>query len=101
MTPSGIEAGRNVTGSRSVTVSPTEPGALQRPAATLECNECNEALDAAREKISRARQLALVAGNAVVNGDLPHARAVLCEVVEVLSGLDVRLAASPRVLISR
>ena len=55
----------------------TEAGALGRPAATSECNECNEALEAARGALTAARRLALVAQNALSNGDLGHARAVL------------------------
>ena len=44
---------------------------------TSECNECNEALNAARAAITAARRLALVAENALVNGDLRRARAAL------------------------
>ena len=42
-----------------------------------ECNECNEALEAVRSVLTSARRLALVAENALINGDFPRARAVL------------------------
>ena len=42
-----------------------------------DCNECNEALDAAREALAVARRLATVADNAILNGDLHRARAAL------------------------
>lgn len=42
-----------------------------------DCNECNEALDAAREALAVARRLAMVADNAIMNGDLHRARAAL------------------------
>ena len=74
MTRPGIEGGPNVTERRSVTVAPTEGAALKRPAVAFDCNECNEALDAARATLTAARRLALVAENALVNGDLRRAR---------------------------
>jgi hypothetical protein len=77
VTPSGIEGGRNVTGTRGKTGVSTEWDAGRRPEATSECNECNEALDAARDAIEAARRLALVADNAIVNGDLERAREAL------------------------
>jgi endonuclease/exonuclease/phosphatase (EEP) superfamily protein YafD len=40
-------------------------------------NECNEALDAAREALAVARRLATVVDNAILNGDLNRARAAL------------------------
>jgi hypothetical protein len=43
----------------------------------FECNECNEALDAARAGLTAARRLALVAENALLNGDLRRAQAAL------------------------
>ena len=76
MTPSGIETGRNITGARRRTGASTKAGALERPAATFECNECNEALEAARGATA-AHRLALVAENALINGDLRRARAIL------------------------
>jgi len=42
-----------------------------------ECNECNEALKMARDAVAMARRLALVAENALVNGDLRRVRSVL------------------------
>ena len=40
---------------------------------TPDCNECNEALDAARAAIEAMRRLALIAQNALGNGDLQRA----------------------------
>ena len=77
MTRPGIEGGRNATKRRSVTVGPTNGGALERSAVTLGCNECNEALDAARAAMSAARRLALVVENALDNGDLQRVRTAL------------------------
>jgi hypothetical protein len=79
VTPSGIEAGRNVTGTRRRTGVSTESVAGEWPAAPSECNECNEALGAAWDAIAAARRLALVADNAMLNGDLQRARAALHE----------------------
>ena len=53
VTRPGIEAGPNVTRRRSVTLAPTEGTARERSAVTLDCNECNEALDAARAAMQR------------------------------------------------
>jgi hypothetical protein len=75
--PIGNRRGRNVTGTRGRTVGSTETDAEGWPAATSECNECNEALDAARDAIATPRRLALVADNAIVNGDLQRARSAL------------------------
>ena len=44
---------------------------------TFDCNECNEALEEARAAVSTARRLALVAENALANGDLRCALAAL------------------------
>ena len=44
---------------------------------TSDCNECNEALGAAQGAVMVARRLAMVADNAIVNGDLRRARAAL------------------------
>jgi hypothetical protein len=88
VTPSGLEKGRNITGSRSVTVSPREPGAVERPAVTFECNECNEALDGTREVIRDARRLAMVAMNALLNGDPQCARRMLDQLQSVLASQD-------------
>lgn len=78
MTPSGIEAGPNVTECRSVTGASTDGAALERPAVTSDCNDCNEALNAARAALTAVRRLALVAENALVNGDLRRARTPPC-----------------------
>jgi hypothetical protein len=85
VTPSGIEAGPNVTESRRRTGTPTEPGALERPAATFECNECNEAVAGAREVIGVARRLAMVVRSAVANGDSRHTLDVLDRLQSVLA----------------
>ena len=45
---------------------------------TFGCYECNEALEAARSALSAAQRLALVAGNALMNGDLSRAAEYLC-----------------------
>src|SRR5262249_11524671 len=85
VTPSGIERGRNVTGARSVTATSTDRAALERPAAMPDCNECNEALDVARAAITVARRLALVALNALVNGDAHRAHAALQDLRDATS----------------
>jgi hypothetical protein len=69
-----------------VTVAPTEGGALERPAVAFDCNECNEALSAARTALAAARRLALVAENALFNGDLPRARTALQNLHVATSG---------------
>ena len=79
MTRPGIEAGRNVTGRRSVTIVSTAGAAPERLGVTFGCNECNEALDAAREALRTARRVVLVAENALTNGDLFRARAALAD----------------------
>lgn len=80
VTRPGIEGGRNVTGRRLVTVAPTEGTVQARPEVTLGCNECNEALEAARAAITAARRLALVATNALLNGDLQRAQGALLDI---------------------
>ena len=82
MTPSGIEAGPNVTETRRTTGASTKAAAGERPAAVARCNECNEALDAARLTMAAARRLALVADNALVNGDLAQTRRALREILD-------------------
>jgi hypothetical protein len=57
-------------------------GAGKRPAATSDCNECNEALQTAREVMVMARRLALVAENALLSGDLQRARSALLNLQE-------------------
>jgi len=66
--------GPNVTGERRTTGASTGGAALERPAVTFDCNDCNETLDVARATLTAARRLALVAENALVNGDLRRAR---------------------------
>ena len=90
VTPSGIEAGRNVAGSREMTVSSTETGGLERHAAARGCNECNEALDGTREVIRRARRLAMVAASTVMNGDPHQTRNLLEQLQSVLTSEDER-----------
>jgi hypothetical protein len=85
VTRPGIEAGPNVTGRRSVTGSPTEDGVLERPPVAFECNECNEALGAARSALTAAQRLALVAGNALMNGDVSRAKSVLLHLHDALA----------------
>ena len=58
---------------------PTGGFALGRPPATPECNECNEALQTARDVMAMTRRLALVAENALLNGDLERARLALVD----------------------
>jgi len=57
--------------------APTEHSGGERRVVAADCNECNEALDAARKVIQAALRLAMVADNAIVNGELQHARAAL------------------------
>jgi hypothetical protein len=52
---------------------------------TAECNECNEALDAARQAVAAARRLAMVADNAIANGDLRRARAALRDLQDTVA----------------
>lgn len=97
MTRPGIEGGPNVTGRRLVTVAPTRGRALERPAAIPGCNECNEALDAARSVITAARRLALVAQNALINGDVRRAWSALREFHDATAGAgDSRAALQKR-----
>jgi len=77
VTRPGIEAGPNVTERRPETGAATEGTALERPAVTFDCNECNEELRVARVALTAVRRLALVAENALANGDLRRARAAL------------------------
>jgi hypothetical protein len=63
----------------------TERGDRKRPLATSGCNECNEALDAARTAIAVARRLALVAKNALINGDAQRAHAALRDLHDATS----------------
>ena len=89
MTRPGIEGGRNVTKRRSVTVAPTEGSALKRPDGTSGCNECNEALDMARDVLVKVRRLALVLQNALLNADLQRACSVLRD-LQIATSIDIR-----------
>jgi hypothetical protein len=77
MTRPGIEGGPNTTQRRRRTALPTEQPAVVRPEATSGCNECNEALDRARDVLANVRRLALVVENALLNADLQRACSVL------------------------
>ena len=55
---------------------------------TSECHECSEALDAAREAVTVARRLAMVADNAILNGDFQRARAALRDLHEAVAATD-------------
>jgi len=77
VTPSGLERGPNVAGTGPTTHASTEGGDGERRAVAADCNECDEALDAAREALAVAQRLATVADNAILNGDLHRARAAL------------------------
>jgi hypothetical protein len=48
-----------------------------RPEGAARCNECNEALQAARDALAVARRLSQVAKNAVLSGDLKRACSAL------------------------
>jgi hypothetical protein len=89
VTPSGIENSPNVTGKRSQTGEATGGAVLERPAVTFDCNECNEALDASRKQIATARRLALLADNAIVNGDLLRARTALRDLYDAVTASAV------------
>jgi hypothetical protein len=52
------------------------------------CNECNEALKVAVGTIQAARRLALVAENALSNGDLQRARSALGGLHEATAATD-------------
>ena len=60
-----------------MTGAPTDATVLERVPVTFDCNECNEALDAVRAALAAARRLALVAENALANGDLGRAQTAL------------------------
>jgi hypothetical protein len=68
-----------------MTLPPTESGAVERHAATRRCNECNEALEAALETIQAAGRLAMVATNALTNGDLHGARETMRDLQQVVA----------------
>jgi hypothetical protein len=61
---------------------------------TLDCNECNEALDTARAVIAAARRLALVVQNALLNGDVRRAQAALRNLHDSANGEFTPNAAS-------
>jgi hypothetical protein len=89
VTPSGIGGRRDVTGPRLVTGPPTEGSDAERLAVTPECHECSEALDAVREAVTVARRLAMVADNAILNGDFQRARAALRDLHETVAASHV------------
>ncbi len=69
-------------------VPSTDDAALGRPAVTLDCNGCNEALDASRATVRNARRLAFGAENALANGDITRASAALSDLNKTLTGFD-------------
>jgi hypothetical protein len=71
-----------------VTGPATEGSDGERLAVTSECHECSEALAAAREAVTVARRLAMVADNAIVNGDFQRARAALRDLHEAVAATD-------------
>jgi hypothetical protein len=88
VTPSGIEKGPKFTGDRAGTPSPTEDRGLERTEVNSGCNECNEALESARQALSAARRLAMVAMSAVMNGDSHRTRDALRQLQSVLTHDD-------------
>jgi hypothetical protein len=79
-----------------VTPLPTDLPAVTWPQASSQCNECNEALETARAAVARARRLALVAENALLNGDLKRACSVLRDLHDATPSDEVGSAANPR-----
>ena len=71
-----------------MTVAPPEPPVVVRPEATSGCNECNEALDIARDVLAKVRQLALVVQNALLNADLQRAGSVLRD-LQIATSIEV------------
>ena len=71
-----------------MTVAATEGGALEWPAAVSGCNECNEALDMARDVLANARRLALVVQNALLNADLQRAFSALRD-LQIATSIEV------------
>ena len=55
---------------------------MGRRAAASECNECNETLETARDLMAMTWRLALVAENALLNGDVQRARLALVDLQE-------------------
>jgi len=66
-----------------MTVARTDPPAVARPEATSGCNECNEALEAARNSLAAVRRFAVVAESALANGDGRRALAALHDLHDV------------------
>ena len=64
---------------------------MARPEAASGCNECNEALDMAREVMAKARRLALVVQNALLNADLQRACSVLRDLQIAMSTTEVHV----------
>ena len=69
---------------------------MERPAVMFHCNECNEALDAARSAITAARRLALVAQNALMNCDVRRAWSALREFHDATAGAGHSRAGLPK-----
>ena len=61
---------------------------MDRPEATVRCNECNDALEMARDAVAMARRFAFVAQNALLNGDLQRACSVLRD-LEIATSIEV------------
>jgi len=59
-----------------------------RPEATSGCNECNEALETARDVLAKVRRFALVVQNALLNGDLQRAAWVLHD-LEAAASIEI------------
>ena len=98
VTPSGLEKGRNVTVARSGAGVSTENPDRERTEAVGNCNECNEALEAARKALTVARRLGMIADNAIANGDVIRARAALRDLQEAAAGSEAgRLRRYPAV----
>ncbi len=92
--PIGNRSGSEGHGSAREDGGVDEGGAGGAPAATAPCNECNEALGAVRTALATARHLALVAENALVNGDLRRAQAALRNLND-LAASETTLQAEP------
>jgi len=89
VTRPGIEGGPNVTGERSGALVTTVGSDGERPPVTSGCNECNEVSKAAAEGIQAARRLAVVATNAIANGDLRRALGALFDLQHTMATPDV------------
>lgn len=59
---------------------------MERPPVTLDCNECNEALAEALTALAAAQRLALVAENALADGDLRRTQAAMRTIHDASAG---------------